>query len=51
MTITDWTAPLLAALDAVLGKFPTHLLAAYRQHWAPTYAVPQIRPAGGESAA
>ena len=37
-------------LDAVLSKFPPHLLAAYRQQWAPAYAAPQIWPAVGESA-
>ena len=37
-------------LDAVLGTFPPHLLAAYRQQWAPAYAALQIWPAVGESA-
>ena len=33
---------------AVLGKFPPHLLAAYREQWAPAYAALQIWPANGE---
>jgi len=35
-------------LDAVLGKFPPPLLAAYREQWAPAYAALQIWPANGE---
>jgi len=35
-------------LDAILGKFPPHLLAAYREQWAPAYAALQIWPASGE---
>ena len=37
-------------LDGVLGKFPPHLLAAYRQQWAPADAALQIWTAVGESA-
>jgi hypothetical protein len=37
-------------LDAVLGNFPPHLLAAYRQQWALAHAALQIWPAVGESA-
>ena len=36
--------------DAAPGKFPPHLLAAYRQQWAPAYAALQAWPAVGESA-
>jgi len=32
-------------LDAVLGKFPPPLLAAYREQWAPKYAALTIWPA------
>jgi hypothetical protein len=32
-------------LDAVLGKFPPHLLTAYREQWAPAYAALVIWPA------
>ena len=35
-------------LDAVLGKFPPPLLAAYREQWAPAYAALEIWPASGE---
>ena len=35
-------------LDAILGKFPPHLLAAYREQWAPAYAALEIWPANGE---
>ena len=35
-------------LDAVLGKFPPPLLAAYREQWAPAYAALEIWPANGE---
>jgi hypothetical protein len=35
-------------LDAILGKFPPHLLAAYREQWAPGYAALQIWPAVSE---
>jgi Hemerythrin HHE cation binding domain len=35
-------------LDAVLGKFPPPLLAAYREQWAPRYAALTIWPAAGE---
>jgi len=35
-------------LDAILGKFPPHLLAAYREQWAPAYAALQIWPASRE---
>jgi hypothetical protein len=34
-------------LDAVLGKFPPPLLAAYREQWAPRYAALTIWPSGG----
>ena len=34
-------------LDAVLGKFPPPLLAAYREQWAPRYAALTIWPAKG----
>jgi len=37
-------------LDAILGKFPPHRLAAYRQQWAPAHAVLPIWPTDGESA-
>jgi iron-sulfur cluster repair protein YtfE (RIC family) len=33
-------------LDAVLGKFPPPLLAAYREQWAPKYAALTIWPRG-----
>ena len=33
-------------LNAVLGKFPPPLLAAYREQWAPGYAALSIWPAG-----
>jgi hypothetical protein len=32
-------------LDAILRKFPPHLLAAYREQWAPAYAALDIWPA------
>ena len=32
-------------LDAILGKFPPHLLAVYREQWAPAYAALEIWPA------
>jgi Hemerythrin HHE cation binding domain len=32
-------------LDAILGNFPAHLLATYREQWAPAYAALQIWPA------
>jgi hypothetical protein len=35
-------------LDAILGKFPPHLLTAYREQWAPAYAAREIWPANGE---
>jgi len=35
-------------LNAVLGKFPPPLLAAYREQWAPAYAALEIWPANGE---
>jgi hypothetical protein len=31
-----------ATLDAVLGKFPPHLLTAYREQWGPRYAALDI---------
>ena len=34
-------------LDAVLGKFPPHLLAAYRDEWGPRYAALDIWQARG----
>jgi hypothetical protein len=34
-------------LHAILGKFPPHLLAAYREQWAPAYADLEIWPADG----
>ena len=37
-------------LDAVLGKFPPPLLAAYREQWAPRYTALTIWPAVGEPA-
>ena len=37
-------------LDAVLGKFPPPLLAAYREQWAPRYAALTIWPSGGSDA-
>jgi hypothetical protein len=38
------------ALDAVLGKFPPPLLAAYREQWAPKYAALTIWPAAAAEA-
>jgi hypothetical protein len=35
--------------DAILGKFPPHLLAAYRDDWGPAYAALEIWPASGPS--
>lgn len=35
-------------LDAILGKFPPHLLTAYRGQWAPAYAALEIWPAASE---
>ena len=37
-------------LDAVLGKFPPPLLAAYREQWAPRYAALTIWPSGRSDA-
>ena len=37
-------------LDAVLGKFPPHLLATYREQWALAYAALEIWPATREAA-
>jgi hypothetical protein len=34
-------------LDAILGRFPPHLLTAYREQWAPAYAALEIWPAVG----
>ena len=34
-------------LDGVLGKFPPHLLAAYREQWGPRYAALDVWNAGG----
>jgi len=35
--------------DSILGKFPPHLLDAYRGQWAPAYAGMVIWPASGET--
>jgi hypothetical protein len=35
-------------LDAILGKFPPHLLTAYREQWAPAYAALETWPAPSE---
>lgn len=32
-------------IDAITGNFPPHLLAAYREQWAPAYAAQEIWPA------
>ena len=44
------TADTMNLSAGVATPVPPHLLAAYRQQWAPAYAAPQIWPAVGESA-